>query len=184
MPAVVTRDDLAGLLGRPFAASEQARADRVIDIAEAEVQAYCDRVSIVQQADDVLALSGLRTAELELPGGPVSAVSSVEVDGEPVDGWALVGDVLLRSTSRLVVWGSPYATLTVTYTHGYEEAPAEVVAAVLLVAARTFEVPAGVRSEQLGAESVTYAPTESGLTQQERSLLRRFHRGAMTAVYA
>lgn len=182
MPAVVTRDDLAGLLGRPIAASEQARADRVIDIAEAEVQAYCDRVGIVQQVDDVVKLLGARASELVLPAGPVDSVSAVLLDDEAVDGWALVGDSLLRSTTGGVSWGSPYSTLTVTYTHGYAIPPAEIVAAVLLVAARAFEIPQGVRSEQLGAESVTYAPTEGGLTQQERMLLRRFHRGALSVV--
>lgn len=188
MPAVVTRDDLAGLLGRPFAASEQARADAVLDIAEAEVQAYCDRVALTQTVDDELVLAGAhRTTDLELPGGPVENVSAVTLDGEPVDGWTLLGDVLVRSTTGQVVWGSPYSLLSIVYTHGYPAgtAPRDIFAAILLVGVRLWEVPAGVRSEQLGAESVTYAPgAEAGLTQQERSLLRRYHRGARTGVFA
>lgn len=72
--------------------------------------------------------------ELDLPGGPVSAVASVTVEGAlmPLSvltngcysaGWRLVGNQLLFTRQRFT---TP-AVVTVVYTHGYPIIPADIV---------------------------------------------------------
>ena len=82
---------------------------------------------------------------IDLPGGPVSSVSSVSIDGSVIagstlangvwsDGWRKVGDGLLLNCVRFAV----PATATITYTHGYATVPADIVDLVCGVAAMAF----------------------------------------------
>ena len=67
---------------------------------------------------------------------PVREVVSVEVDGRPVE----VGDVE-SDGSHLRIPGARGKRVSVTFRAGYEQAPYDIVAAVLLIAARFFEHP-------------------------------------------
>ena len=183
---IATTEQLAAFLGRTFDAAEEAQAQAVLEVAEALLQTYCSGVSFEQVTDDVLTLHGQVPAVLHLPGGPVQSVSSVVLNGAPVDGYVLIGDTLLRSTFTEWPWTSADTdVLAITYTHGFAEAPQVLVAAELLVSARLMETPIGVRSEQLGAESVTYlSGDESLLSAAERGMLTSYRRtGAGTTVF-
>lgn len=55
---------------------------------------------------------------IRLRPGPVRSVESVEIDGVPVDGWRLVGDVLLREGCWPVGSGCDPTVVTVVYRWG------------------------------------------------------------------
>lgn len=83
---------------------------------------------------------------IDLPGGPVSSVASLSIDGTTVapsvltngvwsSGWRKVGDSLLLSC---VTFAALPATATVTYTHGYATVPTDIVDLVCGLAAMAF----------------------------------------------
>lgn len=83
---------------------------------------------------------------IDLPGGPVTDVTSVSIDGVAVSqsvltdtnwsvGWRRLGDALLLT--GVTVAALP-ATATITYTHGYATVPADIVDLVCGVAAMAF----------------------------------------------
>ena len=186
--SIATPAQLAAFLGVTFTPEQEAQAQAVLDVADALLQAYCNGVQFTREVDDVLRLYGFVPVVLHLPGGPVESVASVTVNGEPVDGWVLIGDSIVRSTFYDIPWSQVASTVVeVTYTHGLDEPPPELVAAELLVAARMWSVPLGVRSEQLGAESVTYVAGDesAALNGAERALLAPYRlSGATTTVFA
>lgn len=62
---------------------------------------------------------------LRLPGGPVTEVTSVEIDGVVVGDWELIGERLWRPAG----WAEDDlpAVVTVTYTQGFDDVPADIV---------------------------------------------------------
>lgn len=107
-----------------------------------------------------------------------------------------VGNELTRSApywnaSRLMGWPYPRPTgvwaprVQVTYSHGYQVIPADIVALVLDVAQAVVSNPAGHRSTTIGSYSETYASETLGgnLVESIRSKLaatRRGRRGAFS----
>ena len=82
---------------------------------------------------------------IDLPGGPVSSVASLSIDGTAIaqstltsgvwsSGWRKVGDSLYLDVCDVTL----PATATVTYTHGYATVPKDVVDLVCSVAAMAF----------------------------------------------
>lgn len=82
---------------------------------------------------------------LDLPGGPVTSVASLSIDGTDIarstltsgvwsTGWRKVGDSLLLDVCDLTL----PATATVTYTHGYAAIPGDIVDLVCGLAAMAF----------------------------------------------
>lgn len=77
--------------------------------------------SPVSQTTSTVTIEG-RGSRLALPGLPVTAVSAVAVDGVTVTDWKLFSGALARPC------GFPSGTaVTVTYTHGLPEVPADIV---------------------------------------------------------
>lgn len=105
-------------------------------------------------------LPGLRDP-VELPGGIVSAVSSVVADGDAITGAAAFGDspaVLVPGADWPAVTGEGYPVV-ITYTAGYETVPADLALAVKLLVAHWYKyreaVTDGAPSEvPLGLESI------------------------------
>jgi hypothetical protein len=71
---------------------------------------------------------------IDLPAGPTASVATVIIDGTTIaasvltsgtwsPGWRLVGESILLTD---ITW-APYATATITYTHGYATVPADIV---------------------------------------------------------
>lgn|GEM_PF-4074656 len=78
---------------------------------------------------------------VELPGGEVGAVTSVTVDGVAVTGATVAGDspaLLLPASDWPVVTGQGYP-VQVVYMVGFASLPADLRAAVMLLAADLFE---------------------------------------------
>lgn len=142
----------------------------------------------ISETTSTITLEGSPGAWLHLPGKPVTAVSDVLIDGSAVP------DYSLRSGSlwRLCGWQTGYgpSQVTVTYTHGLPNVPADIVdltcrlAAVALSSQRSGSLETRpVVSERIGDYSATYAYdslfTESELPDYVRSrLAARFGNGA------
>jgi hypothetical protein len=116
---------------------------------------------------------------LMLPGPPVTAVTTVTIDGTTVTDYKLIDGSLYRDCWWLSPTTGCPAPVTVTYTHGLPQVPADVVDLVCrmtisaVVAAISASDGSGlavndVASERLGDYSVTYN-SEAGVTEMELS---------------
>ncbi len=170
--AFATTDDLANVLGREVD-PEDATALAALDAATEIVRAYTGQY-IEQVEDDELTLDGSGTNNLLLPQVPVTAVASVEVDGEALAAtdyeWSANG-YLRRIGAN---WPVNLRSIVATYTHGYATVPAVIVAVTATLAARLYEAPTAVKQETIGAYSVTYTGTGMGLQTNETLLLDQF----------
>lgn len=109
--------------------------------------------------DDELVLDGIGEAWLTLPQRPVTAVSSVSVNGTELAAteWTLSGNRLYRhgGWNRAYVSGNSSwpgrapTVLTVVYDHGYAVVPDDVRAATLMVAAEMVANPQGLTAEDI-----------------------------------
>lgn len=118
----------------------------------------------------------------DLPGGPVTSVASIDVASVPVVGWeAFWGTVTMPAA-----WTRTLpAVVTVTYTHGLPEVPADIVdlvcGMVSIAAAQSGSYGAAARSNSihLGEYSETFnhpagtdSPSPMDLPQGKRDELR------------
>ncbi len=183
MPDLTTAVELETLLGVSFDSDDEVRADLLLDLVEAEVQGVV-HYGLTEVADDVVELEGNWTGALQLPRGPVSAVSAVEVDGTVVTDWTLVGDRLLRrratDASTSGWWAGPDVAVEVTYSHGYPSSHWRVQAArpvVLRAAIRAWSNPEMRQSVRLGPDYQTQFADQGGgtvfLTEGDLKMLDR-----------
>lgn len=117
---LATPQDLASLLGLTWAdltATEQASLTMLVEIGTAVVQAE-PRQRIVEVADDTVTLLGDTGSWLTLPQRPVTAVTSVELDGAAVTDWRRFGARLFRRDGWAASSCEP-STVDVVYSHGY-----------------------------------------------------------------
>lgn len=200
MSALASPADLTARLGRDLTEQEAARAEALLTDASAVVRAYT-RQDFELHTDDevVLRATGGR---ISLPGRPVQGVTRVEVIGGSealpdftLADWLFDGIDTVRVGEGAAVINLPEAwwdddgypgTYRVTYTHGYAEAPADVLSVVCGVVLRVLTNPSGYRSETVGSYSVTYAVPATGeqlgtnLTRYEMKMLDRYRRKADT----
>lgn len=120
----------------------------------------------ISQITSTVTVEGVRSQWLRLPGPPITAVASVTLDGVVITDWRLRSSILWRELG----WSpdTEPSTVTVTYTHGLPELPADIVdlvcrlATAALVALRSGAAGEGlaatgtIRQESLGDYSVTY----------------------------
>lgn len=142
-----TIPDIEELLQVEIAAAKQTAAARAIVEATAVIQNYC-RQTLELVEDDEITLDSAGGTRLVLPETPVIAVSSVVEDDETLtagDGYKLgQHGVLHRVGGR---WVTGIQSITVTYSHGYETIPDDIVAICTRCAARAYQ--AGLRAELL-----------------------------------
>lgn len=150
-------------------ASETTAVNTFLDTASAVIRNAAG--SPISQTTSTVTLSGGHSHYLTLPGKPVTAVTSVSVDGEPVTDFKLSGGDLWRSCG----WSAHEPTaVTVTYTHGMATVPADLVDLTCRLAARQL---VGLRSgaedalaermaiqERIGDWSAMYSNTEAEFT--------------------
>ncbi|GAB2951938.1 hypothetical protein GCM10027280_45400 [Micromonospora polyrhachis] len=112
--------DLASLLGLVWAdldAGQQASLTMLVEVGTAVVQAE-PRQRLVAVADDSITLLGDTGSWLWLPQRPVTAVTSVTLDGEPISDWQRFGSRLWRAGGWAAGAYRP-STVAVVYSHGY-----------------------------------------------------------------
>jgi len=171
-----TVDEFGFFLGVTFTDAQAERAQLLLELATGAIQRFT-RQTIELVENDVAVLHGTWSAGLVLPQVPVVSVSALTLDVEGVatadTDWVFDGQRTLWRDAGCS-WGGDTQKITVTYSHGWEEIPAEVRAVCLQIAARSYRNPAGVSAESVGQYSVTYGSGAQGisLTPDEKTMLR------------
>jgi hypothetical protein len=112
---------------------------------------------------------------IRLPQRPVTAVTSVTIDGTAwtvTDQWLWDGisyQVDLEEPPPVDVW-----TARVVYNAGYATVPGLVKAVALSVAARAYTNPSRVSSQSIDDYQVSYPGESAGLLPEEKRLLKRY----------
>lgn len=169
MTAFATTSDLAALRGEAgFDAAETAQAQLALDLVSEAIRGVCQQTISAVAADKAL-LRGNWSSRLTLPEGPVTAVTSVKINGNlltaDVDYWWSGRDTLLRGAKattrgdwgRIGWWGGPDSVVEVVYDHGYATIPSLIRTVCLAAANRFYENPTGIASERLGEYEYRYA---------------------------
>jgi hypothetical protein len=174
--------DLELRVGRELDDDERARAEVLLDDASAAVRGYTGQQ--FTRSDSLVRLTP-KDGRVRLSQRPVVVVASVnDVDGNALP-FTLVGDRVTLS-STITSWernGVYVGPVDVTYTHGYEEIPGDVVAVVCQIAGRAF----GTKSEDAGFTGETvqgYSYTVGGaaaagplgMLEDEKRVLDRYRR--------
>ena len=174
LPPIVTPAQFALLTqNRMSSTTEQVQA--MLQAVSASVRGYCGwhlapSVQCVWRGD-------APTGICQIPVMGMTAVASVEVDGETLDStayeWSTSGLVrLYRPAPR---WGS----VEVAFTAGYHDS-ADLGAVVTQIAANALAASPGVREEHAGQVGISYNQTASGvsggvaLLDRDRMLLDRW----------
>ena len=169
-PVFATPAELNTFTGRSI---PNAQATMMLAQAAAAIRAYCGW-HIYASKEVHLTLDGPGTIILSLPSLLVTEVDTVTEDDDDlvVDDdyqWSAMG-VLRRVGTN---WTDKLGGVVVTFTHGYAVLPPEIQAVCLQAAARAVASPSGIKSEQSGGLSVTYA-IPGGLMELEKSVLNRY----------
>lgn len=138
---------------------------RLLDSVSAAVRAAAG-VPITKTTSTV-SLWTEASKRVELPAVPVHSVDEVRLNGEIVNDWVLRGVSLYRASPWQKPWEVP-GELQVTFTHGYDPVPADIVKLVCtLVAAGINEnnegmgETRGVSSERMDDYQVTFTRGEA-----------------------
>jgi hypothetical protein len=195
--AFASTDEFFQRYGLDDATDEEiARAEGLLAMATALIQDEAEQ-HIFLVADDEITRIGTTDERILLPERPVVSVASLLLDGQPLTGWYVDGDAIVRRqpiywwrqfSSPLEVGGTPFLlgssfgrpdqTLTITYTHGYATPPARFKAICLEAVVRVWVNPGAVARETVGDTSTVYdnmrfSPTGMMLTSDERKSIRR-----------
>jgi len=194
--ALATTDDLKARLGRDLTEVEQTRAAALLDDASAMIRAYTGQTfDLVENDVIVLRIQG---GVVRLPQRPVTEVSQVIALGGNLIPDVTVIDWIFDGVDQIrigegtfiinlpAIWwdddGYP-GTYRVTYSHGYAQVPADVVALTCGTVLRTLTAPTtagGVTSETIGSYSYRLDGPDVGLavtlSKDDRTALARYRR--------
>jgi len=134
------------------------RAELALEMASAAVEnaAKIVHATIAQLDDEEWTLDGAGTPVLTLPTWPVTAVSTVTVDGTAVENFSWSRNGVLERDGG--VWPAGRRNIVVTATYGFAEGdvPAEIKAVTLQAASRAALNPARLNSFSDGQVSVGF----------------------------
>lgn len=206
LPPLATAADLVARLGRTFTDTESERARVLLADASALVRRHTRQHLSYVEHDRVV----LRPVDeqLRLPQRPIHtvaevvAVSSPPAVDLPVTGWSFDGRETVQLECARLQLSLPAGrleevcaypgTYRVTYSHGYQPVPDDIVGVVCAVVARTLTAPAaaaGVISETIGAYSYRLTDTAAAgasvgvqLLSADTDALRPYRRTIGTAI--
>lgn len=191
---LATRADLAAMLQVDEDTIPQATADIVLSAATAVVQAAA-RQRLVAVAADTATLVGGSSMYLRLPERPVTAVTTVTLDGDDLtagtghENYRLSAGRLYRRCGWLTTGTDCYAPseISVVYSHGYETGDPRLQLAqgyTLAIARAVYANPDGTVREQIDDYVVAYEAAASALTPAMAARLRSVYgrRAGMVAV--
>jgi hypothetical protein len=193
--------DLATILERTDISIPKATI--LVEIATSIVQEAAGNQRIVQVVDDQAAIMGTSESWLDLPQRPVTAVTSVAIDGTAlvlgvdykvfgnrlwgrrgwqtnlgIQNWALVpGNVI---PPLLATMGPEPSGVAVIYTHGYAAGSQDLQLArgsVLSICTAVYGNPAGLKAESIDDYAATYAALSGQLeisTYLKAALRRKY----------
>lgn len=180
MTDLATPTDLAEVMARALTSAEESRAGTLLSIASARVRTFTGQQ--FTRATETARLR-VRGGRVRLPQAPVTAVSAVTVPGGSAISFSWVAGQIVDCAPGVLnsFEVEPFRTrlqwVDVTYTHGYETVPSDVVGIVCdMVAAALASPPedAGVQTETLGPFTTSYGTSFPGgvrLTQSMRDAL-------------
>ncbi len=166
---------------------DTASATLAKDSAQAIVRGYCRQELTTATYSGVLLPIEVEGPSyiVRLPQRPVTAVSSVSVNGVTYTlgtdyAWNGYGDYLrLRKVDESSASFEDWPLATVTYTAGFATVPADIKAVALAVAARQYDNPQGLRQTTIDDYSETRAGADddlagTGLLKPEQRILDRY----------
>ena len=180
MTDLATTNDLAQVMARTLTDDEKARAKALLEVASATVRTYTWQH--FTQVTETVRLP-VRGGRVRLPQKPVTAVTAVSVaNGSAIAYSWVAGQVVDCNPATVNAFElEPFRTrlqwVDVTYTHGWEQVPADVRGIVCDIAAAALASPpedSGVQTETLGPFSTSYGTNFPGgvrLTQSQRDRL-------------
>ena len=165
--SLATVADFELLTGTDVPADDEPRVQALLDAASAAVQGATGQTLVLERTTELVVLD-YYSPSLLLDEGPVvedlladPAVEVVVLDpsGElvPRDHYTVLADAAALKHCDCHAW-SP-GCYSVTYSHGFDPVPADLVALVCGSAARVLAVPAGmagVQAQSVGSYSVTF----------------------------
>lgn len=154
-------------------------AQSIIEQAQSAIRSYCGW-HIAPSVTETVTLDGNGSAHMWLPSLRVTDVDSVENEGTVLSSedydWSASGYLQLRTWGT---WSDRPRQVEVTFTHGYTEAPPDVIEVAAAVASRAATSPAGIVRDQSGPFSVQYATVNGAaggiaLLEHEKAILDRY----------
>ena len=142
--------DIEAFLQISIPAEKVGAALRAIEAATEAIRNWCHQQLDLVEDDAVTLDIEVNSYHLFLPEMPVVSVASVVEDGETLvvdDDYKLGQHGVLHRVGRK--WEQGVQIVTVTYTHGYETIPADIVDVCARAAARAYQ--AGLRAEENAA---------------------------------
>lgn len=184
---LATSDDVVERLGRALTSAESNRIDALILDASGSVIAYTGQTFVLEETT---ALLPIRNGAIRLPLRPVTAVDMVE-DGNSnaltftwIDGDSTIS---LSSHGYLNEWelnipaGTRVSKASVTYTHGWEPIPDDVIGVVCQIVGRALGTPStesGMTSETIANYSYSLGSAAGagpfGMLSDEKRILDRY----------
>lgn len=186
MADLIELADVEARLGRALTSTEVARVAALMADASASVRNYMKQ-DVAE--DTTTATLRVRNGRVRLPQRPITAVTTVlNSNGDPViyqwDGAdSLTTGANVPDSWAWVPFTSGVVTLTVTYTHGYNPIPDDIIAVCCSVVMRAIgrePVDAGIQSESIQGYSYTLgaigAAGALGLLDSEKHILDAYCR--------
>lgn len=160
LPTLATAEDVAALLGRGLTTSERARVDADLVKLSARFRREARRQFTPGTSTVRRKING---REVWLPESPVTAVTAVllsnpggPLDGEPAEFIWTAGQTVYLAHR----WGD-HRFVLVTYNHGADQVPPEVLAAVAEAAKRPFDLDEAAKAGAQQASKTAGPFTES-----------------------
>lgn len=177
---LATPGDLRALLKEDSTTLPDDEANVLLGLATGAVQAAIGQ-DLLEAVGDVVTLLGTTESWFDLPQRPVTAVTTVVLDGTTITDYKRFGARLWRSNGWATIPGEP-STVVVTYSHGYADWDAKLGlarSAVLTLAARTFANPIGATGLSIDDYSQQFSQSSnSDLSGLVPATLRRALRRA------
>lgn len=130
-------------------------------------------------ADETVTLDGNGKESLLLPAAPVTAVTSVRVDGIELvydTDYRWSHDGFLRRVGRC--WPDRLRCVEVVYSHGYSLIPEDIAEVVIDQARAQYTVRPGLTSMTVGSQSVGFGAQASiGVTSQWTTMVEKYRIG-------
>lgn len=187
MDPLATTDDLSARLGRTLTDDEVTQAEALLAGASARVRTYTG-LDFTTATDDVAQVR-VRNGIARLPKRPVTAVSGVvDLNDQSLEHTWLNDDrvrmsPLIDSPWVYEPWRNPIPEVRVTYSHGYDTVPDDVVDIVCSMAARSMARgpdSGAIQSESIAGYSYSLGATAAagtvGLLNDERAALDVYRR--------
>lgn len=188
MTDLASTDDLEARLGRSLTGSEVDRAEALIAGASARVRTYTGQTFTLVEDDTVQVK--VRNGIARLPQRPVVDVTAVEtLEGSTLlytwlnDDRVKVGTDGIDYSWVFESWSGSLSEVTITYSHGYETVPADVVDVVCQMVGRAMTRPAdetGLTQESIAGYSYSVGAASAagsmGMLADEKAALDVYRR--------